>query len=183
MTIGIPIRRSTRGIGRTSWPPGATARIRTCSRGSAASSAANGFRCFTPRIRLIFTTDDAGLVPKLAMNMWELFEERPVWGRPDLRHALTGRYEKKSEFESALKYLERAMLTTISGQVQPVSTRWASRWAGPRWNTRVLILTLLIGWRAGNKMRPKRVKLYVRALRKNFPALKKSACARYFGRD
>ena len=63
----------------------------------------------------------AGLVPRLAMEMWRLFEARPVWGRHELRRALIGRFERKNEFETALRYLERGMLITISGQVQPVS--------------------------------------------------------------
>lgn len=64
---------------------------------------------------------DMGLLPRLTMDMWRLFDERPVWGRHELRRALAGRFSKKSEFESALRTLEGGMLITISGQVQPLS--------------------------------------------------------------
>lgn len=63
----------------------------------------------------------AGLVPGLSMDMWRLFCERPVWGRHELRRALAGRFERKSAFDSALRYLERGMLITVSGNVQPLS--------------------------------------------------------------
>lgn len=130
----------------------------------------------------IYDEYDAELVPKLAMNMWELFEERPVWGRPDLRHALTGRYEKKSEFESALKYLERAMLTTISGQVQPVSMLGKPMgWPALEYSRTD---TYLADWLEGGEQDAAKARQIIRArAEENFPALKKSACARYFGRD
>lgn len=63
----------------------------------------------------------AGLVPQLSMDMWRLFNERATWGRHELRRALAGRFERKSAFDSALKHLERGMLITISGNVQPIS--------------------------------------------------------------
>ena len=62
-----------------------------------------------------------GLAPRLALDMWRLFDERPVWGRHELRRALSGRFAKKAEFERALRLLERTMQITISGQVQPLS--------------------------------------------------------------
>lgn len=63
-----------------------------------------------------------GLAPRLALDMWRLFDERPTWGRHELRCALGGRFSGKAEFERALRRLERGMLITISGQVQPLST-------------------------------------------------------------